>query len=105
MASSLVSENLYPVFRATEMKTNFVRVLENLPFPNHALRPKLDALMMAKPESTLVSDWSNASNQRLLAARCRSAFMTGDGERYGPTTRASSTDGQVRASGGDSSTG
>jgi len=48
MASSLVSENLYPVFRATEMKTNFVRVLENLPFPNHALRPKLDALMMAK---------------------------------------------------------
>jgi hypothetical protein len=48
MASSLVSENLYPVFRATEMKTNFLRVLENLPFPNHALRPKLDALMMAK---------------------------------------------------------
>src|SRR5882762_19535 len=31
MASSLIPENLYPVFRATEMKTNFVRVLEKLP--------------------------------------------------------------------------
>jgi len=80
MASSLVPENLYPVFRATEMKTNFVRVLENLLFPNHALRPKLDALMMAKPNSTPVSDWSNASHERLLAARCASAFMTGDSE-------------------------
>ena len=30
MASSLVSENLYPVFRATEMKTNFVGVRESL---------------------------------------------------------------------------
>jgi hypothetical protein len=38
MASSLVPENLYPVFRATEMKTNFVGVLENFLFPNHALR-------------------------------------------------------------------
>jgi hypothetical protein len=41
MASSLVPENLYPVFRATEMKTNVVRVLENLLFPNDALRPEL----------------------------------------------------------------
>jgi hypothetical protein len=48
MASSLVPENLYPVFRATEMKTNVVRVLENLLFPNHALRSELDALMIAK---------------------------------------------------------
>ena len=32
------TENLYPVFRATEMKTNFVGVLENFLFPNHALR-------------------------------------------------------------------
>jgi hypothetical protein len=48
MASSLVPENLYPVFRATEMKTNVVRVLENLLFPNDALRPELDALMIAK---------------------------------------------------------
>jgi hypothetical protein len=80
MASSLVSENLYPVFRATEMKTDVVRVRENFLFPNHALRPELDALMMAKPDSTPVSDWSNASNERLLAARCRSAFMTGDSE-------------------------
>jgi len=31
MASSLIPENLYPVLRATEMKTNFVRVLEKLP--------------------------------------------------------------------------
>jgi len=55
-------------------------VLENLLFPNHALRRELDALMMAKPDSTPVSDWSNASNERLWAARCASAFMTGDGE-------------------------
>jgi len=48
MASSLVPENLYPVFRATEMKTNVVRVLENFLFPNDALRPELDALMIAK---------------------------------------------------------
>jgi hypothetical protein len=48
MASSLVPENLYPVFPATEMKTNVVRALENLLFPNHALRPELDALMIAK---------------------------------------------------------
>ena len=48
MASSLVPENLYPVFRATEMKTNFVRVRESVLFPNHALRPELDALMIAK---------------------------------------------------------
>ena len=47
MASSLVPENLYPVFRATEMKTNFVGVLENFLFPNHALRPELDALKIA----------------------------------------------------------
>ena len=31
MASSLIPENLYPEFRGTEMKTNFVRVLEKLP--------------------------------------------------------------------------
>ncbi|HMJ21653.1 MAG TPA: hypothetical protein VK513_07080 [Terriglobales bacterium] len=62
------------------MKTNVVRALENLLFPNHALRPELDALMMAKPDSTQVSHWSNASDERLLAARCRSAFMTGDSE-------------------------
>jgi hypothetical protein len=80
MASSLIPENLYPVFRAAEMKTNVVRALENLLFPNHALRPELDALMMAKPDSTQVSNWSNASDERLLAARCRSAFMTGDSE-------------------------
>jgi hypothetical protein len=48
MASSLIPENLYPVLRATEMKTNFVRVRENFLFPNHALRPELDALMIAK---------------------------------------------------------
>jgi hypothetical protein len=46
MASSLVPENLYPVFRATEMKTNFVRVLENFLFPNRCA-PELDALMIA----------------------------------------------------------
>jgi hypothetical protein len=80
MASSLVTEHLYPVFRATETKTNVVRVRENLLFPNHALRLELDALMIAKPDSTPVGDWSNASNERLLAARCPSAFMTGDSE-------------------------
>jgi hypothetical protein len=48
MASLLVLANLYPVFRATEMKTNVVRLLENFRFPNDALRPELDALMMAK---------------------------------------------------------
>ena len=48
MASSLIPENSCPVFRATEMKTNVVRVLENLLFPNHALRPELDALKIAK---------------------------------------------------------
>jgi CO dehydrogenase/acetyl-CoA synthase delta subunit len=31
MASLLVLANLYPVFRGTEMKTNFVRLLENFP--------------------------------------------------------------------------
>jgi hypothetical protein len=62
------------------MKTNVVRVLENLAFPNHALRPEFDALMIAKPDSTPVSDWSNASNERFLAARCASAFMTDDSE-------------------------
>jgi hypothetical protein len=46
MASSLIPENLYPVFRATEMKTNFVRVLENFLFPNRCA-PELDALMIA----------------------------------------------------------
>ena len=55
-------------------------MLENLLFPNHALRPELDSPMTAKPDSTPVSNWSNASNERLLAARCPSAFMTGDGE-------------------------
>ena len=49
MASSLIPENLYPVFRATEMKTNFVRVLEKLPVSEpRAARPELDALMIAK---------------------------------------------------------
>jgi hypothetical protein len=48
MACLLVLPNLYPVFRGTEMKTNFVRLLENVPFPNDALRPELEALMMAK---------------------------------------------------------
>ena len=48
MAFLLVPENLYPVFRGTEMKTNFVRLLENFRFPNDALRPQLDALMMVK---------------------------------------------------------
>ena len=48
MACLLVLANLYPVFRATEMKTRFVRLLENFPFPSDALRPELDALMMAK---------------------------------------------------------
>jgi len=42
MASSLIPEHLYPEFRATEMKTNFVRVLEKLPVsePRAARRGK-----------------------------------------------------------------
>jgi hypothetical protein len=48
MACLLVPENLHPVFRGTEMKTNFVRLLESFLFPDDALRPELDALMMAK---------------------------------------------------------
>ena len=48
MACLLVPENLHLVFRGTEMKTNVVRVLENLAFPNHALRPELNAPMIAK---------------------------------------------------------
>lgn len=44
MACLLVPENLHPMFRGTEMKTNFVRLLENFLFPNDALRPELDAL-------------------------------------------------------------
>ena len=48
MAFLLVPENLYAVFRRTEMKTNVVRLLENFRFPNDALRPELDTPMMAK---------------------------------------------------------
>jgi hypothetical protein len=48
MAFLLVPENLHPVFPGTEMKTNFVRWLENFLFPNDALRPELDALKVAK---------------------------------------------------------
>ncbi len=48
MAFLLVPENLYPVFRGTEMKTNVVRWLENFRFPNVALRPELDAPKVAK---------------------------------------------------------
>jgi hypothetical protein len=36
MAFLLVPENLYAVFRRTEMKTNVVRLLENFRFPNDA---------------------------------------------------------------------
>ena len=48
MAFLLVLANLYRVFRATEMKTNVVSLLENFLFPNDALRPHLDALKIAK---------------------------------------------------------
>jgi hypothetical protein len=47
-ASLLVPENLYPVFRETEMGSNALRVLENAFTPDVALRPDLSDLKIAK---------------------------------------------------------
>jgi hypothetical protein len=41
-------ENLYPVFRGTEMRPNRVRLPENFLFPDGASKPDLDALKTAK---------------------------------------------------------
>ena len=41
-------ENLYPVFRGTEMRPNRVRLPENFLFPEGASKPDLDALKTAK---------------------------------------------------------
>ena len=47
-ASWLVPENLYPVFRETEMRPNGVRLPANSLTPDETLRSDLDALKKAK---------------------------------------------------------
>jgi hypothetical protein len=54
-----VPENLYPVLRGTEMKPNFVHLLENFLFADGAFRSELreiDALMIAKARQDLSHD-------------------------------------------------
>ena len=48
LASLLVPENLYPVFRETEMRSNDVRLPANSLAPDEALRPDLSDLKIAK---------------------------------------------------------
>jgi hypothetical protein len=48
LASLLVPENLYPVFRETEMRSNAVRLPANSLAPDEALRPDLSDLKIAK---------------------------------------------------------
>jgi hypothetical protein len=48
LASLLVPENLYPVFRETEMRSNDVRLRANSLAPDEALRPDLSDLKIAK---------------------------------------------------------
>src|SRR6266850_4853830 len=74
MACLLVPENLHLVFRGTEMKTNVVRLLENFRFPNDALRPQLDALMMVKARQHAGCRLQERKQRQLLAVRCRSAI-------------------------------
>jgi hypothetical protein len=47
-ASLRMPENLYPVFRGTEMRPNHVGLPENFLFPEGASKPDLDALKTAK---------------------------------------------------------
>ena len=50
---------MYPVFRGTEMRPNFVRLLEDYLFPDETLRPELlelDALRIAKARQDLSHD-------------------------------------------------
>jgi hypothetical protein len=48
LASLLVPENLYPVFRETEMRSSAVRLPANSLAPDEALRPDLSDLKIAK---------------------------------------------------------
>ena len=48
LASLLVPENLYPVFRETEMRSNGARLPANSLAPDEALRPDLSDLKIAK---------------------------------------------------------
>ena len=80
MAFLLVPENLHPVFRATEMKTNVVRLLENFRFPNDALRPQLDALKVAKATQHAAGDCRNASNDGFWRPDDDLPFVADDGE-------------------------
>jgi hypothetical protein len=61
-------------------ETNVVRLLENFLFPNEALRPELDALMMAKARQDAAGDCRNASHDRFCRPDDDLPFVADDGE-------------------------
>ena len=68
LASLLVPENLYPVFRETEMRSNAVRVLENAFALDEALRPDLSDLKIAKARQDVShQNWTSGSRLRSLS--------------------------------------
>jgi hypothetical protein len=64
-ASLCVPENLYPVLRGTEMRSNGARLPENFLFPDDASRTDLDALKSAKAKQDVshhkLNEWIAAA--------------------------------------------